>query len=68
LAHPLLTVVAVVGTANHWWLDGIVAGALLGAAIVVESGSRAVTNRLHLRASTSDATDVVVAPEAVVQR
>jgi hypothetical protein len=68
LAHPLLTVVAVVGTANHWWLDGIVAGALLGAAIVVESGSRALTNRFRLRASTSDATDVVVAPEAVVQR
>jgi hypothetical protein len=68
LAHPLFTVVAVVGTANHWWLDGIVAGALLGAAIVVESGSRALTNRLRLRAATSDATDVVVAPEAVVQR
>lgn len=68
LAHPFLTVVAVVGTANHWWLDGIVAGALLGAAIVVESGSRAIINRLRLRAATADATELAVAPEAVVQR
>ena len=29
LAHPAATVFAVVATANHWWLDGIVASALL---------------------------------------
>jgi PAP2 superfamily len=29
LAHPLLTTVVVVVTANHWWLDGIVAIGLL---------------------------------------
>ena len=29
LAHPAATVFAVVATANHWWLDGIVAAALL---------------------------------------
>lgn len=29
LLHPVLTVVAVVATANHWWLDGIVAVAIL---------------------------------------
>ena len=28
-AHPLLTVLAVTATANHWWLDGIVAGLIL---------------------------------------
>jgi hypothetical protein len=27
--HPVATVFAVVATANHWWLDGIVAAALL---------------------------------------
>jgi len=27
--HPLLTVLAVTATANHWWLDGIVAGLIL---------------------------------------
>ena len=30
LAHPLLTTLVVVVTANHFWLDGLVAGALLG--------------------------------------
>ncbi len=29
LAHPMLTITVVVVTANHWWLDGVVAGALL---------------------------------------
>jgi hypothetical protein len=29
LAHPVLTLLVVVGTANHYWLDGIVAGGLL---------------------------------------
>jgi uncharacterized membrane-anchored protein YhcB (DUF1043 family) len=30
--HPVVTVLVVVGTANHWWLDGIVvAGLLVGA-------------------------------------
>ncbi len=36
LLHPFLTVLAVVGTGNHWWLDGIVAIQLIGLAIVVE--------------------------------
>ena len=29
LAHPVLMSLVVVATANHWWLDGIAAGALL---------------------------------------
>ncbi|GAA3052387.1 phosphatase PAP2 family protein [Streptomyces glomeratus] len=35
LLHPLLTLVVIVGTANHYWLDGIVASALLGLALAV---------------------------------
>jgi hypothetical protein len=35
LAHPLVTFFVVVGTANHWWLDGIVAGLLLVLAVLV---------------------------------
>ncbi len=31
LAHPVLTILIVVATANHWWLDGVVAVALLAA-------------------------------------
>jgi hypothetical protein len=35
LAHPLLTVFVVVATANHFWLDEIVAAVLVVAAILV---------------------------------
>ncbi|MFF9277144.1 phosphatase PAP2 family protein [Streptomyces griseosporeus] len=35
LLHPALTLLVIVGTANHYWLDAIVATALLGAALVV---------------------------------
>ena len=35
LLHPVLTVVAVTATANHWYLDGIVAGMLLGLSLVL---------------------------------
>jgi hypothetical protein len=36
LLHPFLTVIAVVATANHWWLDGIVAAMVLAVAACVE--------------------------------
>ncbi|MFJ9024281.1 phosphatase PAP2 family protein [Streptomyces sp. NPDC102259] len=35
LLHPLLTLLVIVGTANHYWLDAVVAGALLGLALVL---------------------------------
>ncbi|RVU28882.1 inositol phosphorylceramide synthase [Streptomyces antnestii] len=35
LLHPLLTLLVVIGTANHYWLDAIVATALLGIALAV---------------------------------
>ncbi|CAL9584080.1 hypothetical protein SUDANB58_05096 [Streptomyces sp. enrichment culture] len=35
LLHPLLTLLVIVGTANHYWLDAIVAAALLGLALAV---------------------------------
>lgn len=38
LAHPILTILVVVGTANHWWLDGIVALLLLGGALAISVG------------------------------
>ncbi|MEU0389883.1 phosphatase PAP2 family protein [Streptomyces chartreusis] len=33
LLHPLLTLLVIVGTANHYWLDAIVAAGLLGLAL-----------------------------------
>ncbi|MFG2682485.1 phosphatase PAP2 family protein [Streptomyces sp. NPDC048392] len=35
LLHPLATLLVIVGTANHYWLDVIVAAALLGLALTV---------------------------------
>jgi hypothetical protein len=35
LLHPLLTLLVIVGTANHYWLDAIVATAVLGLALTV---------------------------------
>lgn len=41
LLHPTLTIMVVVVTANHYWLDGIIAGVLLFAAVrMVASWSR----------------------------
>ncbi|MFI9803401.1 phosphatase PAP2 family protein [Streptomyces sp. NPDC052301] len=33
LLHPLVTLLVIVGTANHYWLDAIAATAMLGAAL-----------------------------------
>jgi hypothetical protein len=55
LLHPLLTLLVIVGTANHYWLDAIVATALLCVALaVVRPPRRTVTTvgagRAHERA------------------
>lgn len=38
IAHPVLTMAVVVVTGNHFWADGIVALAILGATMAVQSG------------------------------
>ncbi|MDO0924813.1 phosphatase PAP2 family protein [Streptomyces sp. TG1A-8] len=44
LLHPLLTLLVIVGTANHYWLDALVATAMLGVALaVVHPPRRAAT-------------------------
>jgi PAP2 superfamily len=40
LLYPAMTSLAVVVTANHFWLDGIVAGVLLGAVLIVQHAGR----------------------------
>jgi PAP2 superfamily protein len=42
VAYPFLTMLAVVVTANHYWLDGIAAAALLALALVVQRAGRVV--------------------------
>ncbi|MFN0091333.1 MAG: phosphatase PAP2 family protein [Acidimicrobiales bacterium] len=45
VAHAALTVGVVTVTANHWWLDGIVAALLLAGAVGLERAARAVWER-----------------------
>ncbi|MCP4085546.1 MAG: inositol phosphorylceramide synthase [Actinomycetia bacterium] len=40
IAHPVLTLFAIVATANHWWIDAAVAGALVALAALVFQGNR----------------------------
>jgi hypothetical protein len=54
--HPLLTLIAVVATGNHWWFDGIVAVWLIGLAIVVERAVNAAY--LMIRSRTNSASRV----------
>lgn len=59
--HFVLTVFVVVATANHWWLDGVVAIAILIAAAWLRHGVLAAWHRW--RDGQGDAT--VLAPEPV---
>ena len=38
--HLVFTMWAVMATANHWWLDGLVAIALVGLALAIDEGAR----------------------------
>lgn len=49
LAHPVLTVVAVTATANHWWLDGAVAVVILFATRGVDRAVRPAMARAWSR-------------------
>jgi hypothetical protein len=47
VAHPIITITAVVATGNHWWFDGIVAVQLIGLAIVVERSLHTVVGKVR---------------------
>jgi hypothetical protein len=50
LAHPVITIFVVTATANHFWLDGIVAVALLGLAELGQyAGRRAIAEHRAVR-------------------
>jgi len=48
-SYPALTLLAVVVTANHFWLDGIAAAALLAIVLLVQRAGRAVRRCLRAR-------------------
>jgi hypothetical protein len=60
LAHPLITIFVVVATANHFWLDGIVAVAVLALAVLVQYLTRRLLGRV--RAPHQPAAMPVVVP------
>jgi hypothetical protein len=62
LLHPALTIFVVAATANHFWLDGIVAVALLVLAIAVQWAGRALATAVAARLAAGMA---VPEPEAV---
>lgn len=53
IAHPLLTFTVVVVTANHYWLDGLVAIALAVPLLVIFDSSASARTRNGSRSSTS---------------
>lgn len=58
LLHPLLTLLVILGTANHYWLDAIVATAVLGLALAAilpqtPSGATPVSLRSPHRTATT---------------
>jgi PAP2 superfamily len=55
LAYPVLTLLAVVVTANHYWMDGIAAALLLALALIIQRAGRAVTSAWRARASARPA-------------
>ncbi|MFF3957681.1 phosphatase PAP2 family protein [Streptomyces sp. NPDC001890] len=48
LLHPLVTLLVIVGTANHYWLDSIVVSALLAVAFAALRLPRTTPVRAHL--------------------
>jgi hypothetical protein len=65
VAHTALTVLVVTVTANHWWLDGVVAVMLLGMAIVVEQWSRSVITRVRVRTEARVLSPALVSARSV---
>jgi hypothetical protein len=63
--HTALTVAVVVVTANHWWLDGIVAVALLVLAAWVQIGLRTLWQRSRVAPLARAAAEIEGAPTPV---
>ncbi|MFI0235601.1 phosphatase PAP2 family protein [Streptomyces sp. NPDC016845] len=65
LLHPLLTLLVVVGTANHYWLDAIVAAGLLGIALAVIRMPHTVGGPAAIRRHLLPAPAATAAPAAL---
>ncbi|GGO36808.1 phosphatase PAP2 family protein [Streptomyces lasiicapitis] len=63
LLHPLFTLLVIVGTANHYWLDAVAATALLGIALAVLRLPHPARSRIVRRSAPASAP--VPAPASV---
>jgi hypothetical protein len=68
--HSVLTILVVVVTANHWWLDGIVAVAILSMCAWSVFGVRTAWHQLRARrqSSLASALNLTSEPEKVSTR
>jgi hypothetical protein len=55
--YPVLTTLVVVVTANHYWLDGVVAGILVAGALGVQKAGRSVRLPMLTRTASSPAAE-----------
>jgi PAP2 superfamily len=53
--YPMLTTLVVVVTANHYWLDGVVAGLLVAGALGLQKAGRSARLALLTRAAARKA-------------
>jgi PAP2 superfamily len=58
LLHLVVTVLVVSASGHHWWLDGVVALALLGVALLIDGGVRRVAGSRRAEPATIDGTSV----------
>jgi hypothetical protein len=56
--YPVLTMLVVVVTANHFWLDGIVAGAVLAAVLMIQSAVRRLRSQTPAPATLPESVTV----------
>lgn len=57
LLHLIITILVVSASGHHWWLDGIVAIALLGVALLMDSAGRRFAARRRARRAELDGVD-----------
>jgi hypothetical protein len=62
LLHPILTVLVVVATANHWWLDAVLALALIPVAYGAQAAARRAVALFTRRPDARPATVATLVP------
>ncbi len=64
--YPMMTTLAVIVTANHFWLDGIVAGLILVLVLAVQAGARRALSRLRRTRPADSFLPEALTPEGLV--